>query len=151
MLSQRRQTAGVQTGSSTIETLLAVPFLMTVVFLIVEFGMLFKDYLLLTDGVSTAGRTLAVSRGQADNPCVAAKNRFFASAADIDPDQLSMIINIDGTNYPSDAEGGFCSGVTLESGLDARLSVSYPCSVRMFGVELASDCTLSSSSAVRIE
>lgn len=147
----RRPGPRAETGASVVETLAVLPVLLMVMFLIIELSMLFKDSLLLTDGIRTGGRTLAQSRGQPDNACDAAAASLYAAAPDLDPDLIAISVTIDGTAHNSDDEGGFCTGLTLEAGAEAIVRATYPCSVEVFGVDLAPDCELVARSALRIE
>jgi Flp pilus assembly protein TadG len=49
-------------GATAVEFALLLPLLMTILFAIIKFGILFGNYLQLTDGVREAGRTLAQAR-----------------------------------------------------------------------------------------
>ena len=66
----RRRTAQDEKGQAMVEFALILPPLLLIMLAILQFGVVFNDYLELTDGVRAGARTAAVSR-QASNPVAA--------------------------------------------------------------------------------
>jgi Flp pilus assembly protein TadG len=105
------------------------------VYVIVEFGLVFQQYLSLTDAVRDGARTAAVSRTDPD-PGAAACSAVQAAAPD-----LNLVCGTDIKVSPS-------SG--LQAGSDVTVSASHPYSLSFFGVTLASG-SLQSSTTERVE
>lgn len=142
-VSRRRR----ERGSALVETAVVMPVLLFVMLGIAEFGVAFRNYLLLSDAVRTSGRQLAVSRGQTTNPCQAAVNRLYSSAVGLAQGQIGVTIRVNNTNYSS----GTCPNVALTGGNEARVIATYPCSLEVMGVDFAPSCVLSSETTVRVE
>jgi Flp pilus assembly protein TadG len=147
MRSRKRLDVRRETGSALVETTLVLPVILMVMLGIAEFGIAFRDFLLLTDAVRASGRTLAVSRGQTTNPCQGAVSRLYASATGLDQTDIAVTLNVNGTNYSS----GTCPNVALNGGAVASVTASYPCEVTIFGIDFAPGCQLQSNTTIRIE
>ncbi len=125
---------GDQRGQALVEFALVLPLLVTLLFGIVQFGIAFNNYLVLTDAVRAGARTAAVSR-TAPDPVAAGTSAVQRSAANLDPSALQV-----GVEAP---EG-------WRRGRDVTVSASYPYSIDVFGVAFKSG-RLSSRTTERIE
>jgi Flp pilus assembly protein TadG len=131
-----------------VEMALVLPILLLVVTGILTFGLAFNNYLLLTEATSVGARTLAISRGETTNPCATAAAAVSAAAPLLVPANLTFTFVLNGTTY----KGASCnSGSTttgaagnLKQGAYASLTVSYPCSLAVYGADYAPNCSLQS-------
>ncbi len=120
-------------GQTMVEFALAMPVLCLVLFGIIQFGVLFNDYLSLTDAARVGARKGAVSRTAA-NPSAATEAAVRNAASDLRDADLDVDVSV--TAW---APGG---EVTVEA--------SYPYDVNVFGMVVASG-QLTSSITERIE
>jgi Flp pilus assembly protein TadG len=61
-------------GQGMVELVIALPVLVGVLFLVVEFGIVFRNWLNVTDAASTAARAAAVARFANEHNCTAAND-----------------------------------------------------------------------------
>jgi Flp pilus assembly protein TadG len=78
-------------GQALVETAIVLPLLLLLVFGIVQFGILFRDYLALTDAVGAGARQAAASRELA-GPVGTATARVRPAAADVDPTDRAVAV-----------------------------------------------------------
>ena len=123
-----------------VEFALVLPLLLLLVMGIIQFGILFNNYVTLTDGVRAGARQAAVSRGLPD-PDKAAKDRVKSSAAGLDESKLEITVT------PYDPEDG---SATWAQGGDVTVEAKYPYSIALFGVVVMSG-KLKSTTTERVE
>ena len=116
-----------------VEFALAMPVLCLVLFAIIQFGILFNDYLSLTDATRVGARKGAVSRTAA-NPAAVTETAVRNAASDLSAADLD--VDVIATAWTPGGE------VTVEA--------SYPYDVNVLGVVVASGL-LKSSITERIE
>jgi len=119
-------------GQSLTEFALALPILVLLLFAVIQFGIVFNNYVTLTDATRAGARKGAVSR-QASNPTNAVVSAVRASAADLNQSNLSVAVSS-----------------TWLAGSDVRVSASYPYSINLFGVAVKTG-TLTSTTTERVE
>lgn len=78
-----RRTLAEEDGQAAAELAVVLMPLLLILLAILQFGILFRDYLALTDAVRASARTAAVSRNAA-SPEGTARAAFAAAAEDID-------------------------------------------------------------------
>ena len=124
-----------------VEFALVLSVLMLIVLGIFKFGIVFNNYLTLTDAVRAGARQLALERGQAD-PCTDTRNRIISSAGSLDPLKLNII--------DPPAASPTCS-LVLVSGNPVTVTAKYPCDLKFLGIDFAPSCKLSASATERTE
>ena len=125
-----------QRGQTLVEFAIIVPILLTLLMGIVQLGLVYNNWVTLTDAARAGARQAAVSRGLAD-PNATAVARVKASASDLDQSKLSVTVT------PP-------TGAGWTQGADATVKASYPYSVNIMGVVVASG-NLTASTTERIE
>jgi Flp pilus assembly protein TadG len=139
MMTPRRIRRG-QEGQAMVEFALVIPLLLLLIFGIVQFGILFNNYLTLTDAVRAGARQAAVSRTLPD-PVGVTKTRVERSAAGLTASNLVITVDpfdpVDGT--PTWAQGG-----------DVTVKATYPYAINLFGVVVMSG-TIESVTTERVE
>jgi Flp pilus assembly protein TadG len=123
-----------------VEFALVLPILLLLVMGIIQFGILFNNYVALTDGVRAGARQAAVSRDLPD-PVAAATNRVKASAAGLDEGKLEVTVT------PYDPEDGSASWV---QGGDVTVEAKYPYQISILGMVVMSG-KLKSTTTERVE
>jgi Flp pilus assembly protein TadG len=121
-----------QEGQALVEFALVAPLLFLILFGIVQFGIAFMNSIALTDAVRTGARKAAVSRTAA-NPTQSTENAVLGAANDLDPSKVSI-------NVTS----------TWQSGSNVTVDATYPYSINLLGIVVASG-NLHSSTTERVE
>lgn len=120
-----------------VEFALVVPIICLILFAVVQFGALYNDYIALTDASRVGARKAAVSRHEA-SPAAIAEAAVRKSATSLDKPC--------GVN-------GLCVSVTApawEHGRDVTVEVTYPYSIDLLGMPLASG-RLTAKTTERVE
>ena len=131
MISRRLRSD--ETGQTATEFALVLPVFCLLLFAVIQFGILFNNYLTLTDAVRAGARTAAVSRHEPD-PVGAAKARVLSAASDLKVADLSVSVTATG----------------WEHGKDVTVKASYPYEINLLGFTAASG-RLSSETTERVE
>ena len=131
-LSPHRRFRKRQEGQTLTEFAMVLPLLALLLFGIIQFGIVFHQYVTLTDSVRAGGRQGAVSRDLAD-PEAAVIDRVRRSAADLDSSQLDISVDS-----------------TWIHGEDVTVTATYPYDISLLGVVVKSG-TLSASTTERVE
>ena len=120
-------------GQAMTEFALVLPVLALILFAVIQFGIVFNNYVTLTDATRAGARKAAVSRDDPNRDAdVMAAVR--SSATDLDGSQLSV-------SPPSS---------TWDSGTDVTVTASYPYSISLLGLVVKSG-RLSSTTTERVE
>jgi Flp pilus assembly protein TadG len=134
----RRPTVRDDRGQTMVEFALVVPILCVVLFAVIQFGILYKDYVTLTDAARTGARKAAVSRHSATPEADAE-----ASVRNAAP----------GIDKPCGGGTGLCVTVAAtgwEHGEDVTVTATYPYNVNLLGFVVASG-NLKSQTTERVE
>jgi Flp pilus assembly protein TadG len=121
-----------QRGQTMAEFAIVFPVLAVVLFAIAQFGILFNNYLTVTDAVRAGAREAAVARASA-NPVSVATTAVRNSAADLNQANLAVTVNSDW--IPGD---------------DVTVQATYPYSISLLGWVLTSG-SLKSQTTERVE
>jgi Flp pilus assembly protein TadG len=110
-------------GQALVEFAFVVPVLLLIVLGIVQFGILFNNYITLTDAVRAGARQAAVSRTLA-NPTQVTTDRVRRSAAGLDSNKLTVSVAVwdPATSSAIWAQGG-----------DVTVTARYPFSINLMG------------------
>ena len=118
-------------GQTMAEFAIVLPILVVLLFGIVQFGILFNNYVTLTDAARAGARAAAVSR-QSGDPVGAATTAVRASGADLN--QGSLGVNVSSTWMP---------------GSQVTVTATYPYSISLLGwVVTAGSLTTKTTEAV---
>ena len=120
-------------GQSTVEFALLVPMLCMILFGIIQFGILFNNYLVLVDAARVGARKASVSR-QALNPVALAEASARNSAANLD--QAKLAVSVTATAWAP--------------GADVTVETRYPYKISLLGAVVAQG-ELVSSTTDRVE
>ena len=116
------------------EFALVLPILCLLLFGVIQFGIVFNNYMTVTDAARAGARVAAVSKDTPD-PAGTAAQAAYDSAENLDQDQLDVAVG---------ASPGW------EHGAEASVSVSYPYEVSLLGLVVASG-DLTSTTKERVE
>jgi Flp pilus assembly protein TadG len=140
-MNTKRNTRRNEEGQAMVEFAMILPILITLVFGIIQFGILFNHSLTLTDAVRTGARQAAVSRTLPGDPIQQAKNRVKSAAAG-----SLTLTDSEITVTPKNLTGG----ATFEQGGDVTVTATYPYTINIFGIPVKSGW-LTSETTERVE
>ena len=126
-----------------VEFAMILPILLLLVFGIIQFGIMFNDYLTLTDAVRAGARQGAVSRTLA-NPAQSAEDRVRSAASDLTDADDDDVLQV--TVTPRDAGGA----PVFAQGGDVTVTATYPYSINLLGFVVKSG-RLTSETTERVE
>lgn len=116
-----------------VEFALVVPILGLILFAILQFGLLYNDYVTVTDAARVGARKAAVSRHEAD-PVAATVAKVQGAASDLDLAKLEVLVTATG----------------WEHGESVTVEARYPYEVDLLGFVLKSG-KLTSQTTERVE
>jgi Flp pilus assembly protein TadG len=125
-----------QDGQSVTEFALVLPILAFLLFAVIQFGIVFNNWVQLTDAARAGARKGAVSRRLQD-PKAACENAVLASATNLKPS--------DGLTANCSTTPGF-----WQPGDELTVTATYPYSISLFGL-ISKSGTLSSTTKERVE
>ena len=111
-----------------VEFALVLPVLLLLIMGIIQFGILFNNYVTLTDAVRAGARQAAVSRSVPD-PVGAATSRVKSSAAGLEDTDILVTVT------PYNPDDGTATWV---QGGDVTVKATYPYNINLFGVVVMS-------------
>lgn len=117
-----------------VEFALVLPILCLLLFGVIQFGILYKNYVTITDAARAGARKAAVSR-QESSPESVVESKVRASAADLDQAKLSVSV---------------VAAPAWEHGADVRVEAQYPYEISLLGLVVASG-QLKSETTERVE
>jgi Flp pilus assembly protein TadG len=133
-------------GSALVELAVCLPILLVIVTGITSFGFALNNYMMLTNAVEVGGRLLAISRGNTTDPCSDVATAITAAAPLLNSANINYTFNINGTSYsnltyPTTTK---CTGgaALLLQGKQMQITVTYPCSLSVYGKNFVPGCTL---------
>jgi Flp pilus assembly protein TadG len=121
-----------QQGQSLTEFALALPVLALLLFAVIQFGIVFNNYVTLTDATRAGARKAAVGR-QLGNPQIQTIQAVRNSATDLNQGDLSVSVTS-----------------TWQAGSDVAVTATYPYSISLLGMVVKSG-SLSSTTTERVE
>ena len=116
-----------------VEFALVIPILCVVLFGVIQFGILYKNYVTLTDATRVGARKAAVSRHEAD-PVGVTVTKVKSSATGLDPAKLNVTV----------------TATAWEHGGDVKVAAKYPYAIDLLGFVVASG-NLESETTERVE
>jgi len=121
-----------QKGQSLTEFALALPILVLLLFAVIQFGIVFNNYVTLTDATRAGARKGAVGR-EIVNPASAVTTAVRNSASNLSQSKLNVTVSS-----------------TWQAGSDVTVTAKYPYSIKLLGIPLKSG-NLSSTTTERVE
>jgi Flp pilus assembly protein TadG len=119
-------------GQAMVEFAFVLPILVLLLFSVIQLGMVYKNYLALTDAVRAGARKAAVARLSGD-PQGTAVSAVDAAAADLDASKLGVTVDS-----------------TWQQGQDVTVAATYPYDISLLGIVVKSG-TLHTTVTERVE
>jgi Flp pilus assembly protein TadG len=123
-----------QHGQTMVEFALVLPVLCLLLFGVIQFGILYKNYVTVTDAARAGARKAAVSRLEG-SPEGVVESKVRAAAADLDQTKLTVLVN---------------ASPAWEHGADVTVEAQYPYEISLLGLVVASG-QLKSQTTERVE
>jgi Flp pilus assembly protein TadG len=146
--------ARAEQGGSLVEFALVLPVMLLLVTGFTTFGLALNNYLELTEATGIGAQQLAILRGNTTDPCAQAAAAVEGTVSNLAPASMTFVFVLNGTTYPS---SGSYTGTTascsssspttgaagnLVQGQSATMTVTYPCSLAVYGINYAPTCNL---------
>ena len=136
-------------AQSLVEFSLVLPVLLLVVTGIFAFGVAYNNWLVLTDATSVGGRQIAIRRGNTLDPCSDAATAIQGAAPGLNVSNLTYAFVINGASY----NGSSCNSSSTTTGAAGNLiqggnvlvTVTYPCTIAVYGKNVIPGCMLQAS------
>ena len=158
-------------GASAVEFALIIPVLLTILFAIIKFGLIFNNYVELANGTRASARQFALARGDSTSgtmgPWTAAVSALKSSAPNLNHAQLTITLQVPaGSSSPcaSDLASNTANVTTYNAscatalanaaGAPASVTAVYapnPCSFNVMGINILPNCTMSSNTTELVE
>jgi len=127
-------------GANLIEFGLVFPLLLMITLGIMQVGILYNNWVMLTDGVRAGARVLAVSRLPNTDACALGVAAMKKATPTLNAANLTITTTVDAN----------CT--SLIAGSDATLTATYPCDLTIMGINFApKGCLLRATTTERIE
>jgi Flp pilus assembly protein TadG len=130
--NRRKIEIGSEHGQSLTEFALALPILALLLFAVIQFGIVFNNYVTLVDATRAGARKGAVAR-RLPNPVNATITAVRNSATDLNQGDLNVTVNS-----------------TWQPAADVQVTASYPYQISLLGMVVKSG-RLSSTTTERVE
>jgi Flp pilus assembly protein TadG len=121
---RKRVSPTSEQGQTMTEFAVVLPILVVLLFGIIQFGIAFNNYVVISDAARAAARKAAVSR-QSSDPVGDCRNAALSAAYNLDMTQTGAGVTC--TFDPS-----------MQPGTTVQVEVDYPYSIDLFGIPLAS-------------
>jgi hypothetical protein len=151
-----------EAGQALVEFTLILPVLLALLVGILKFGILYHNYITLTDAVRVGARQLSLGRGLPD-PCTPAVTRTINAGGGLnltssnDPANTAGVGQVKITLITPDTCGTLASpgpgytGGNLVEGDAVTLEASYPCDLSIFGIDFYPSCQIRAKATEAVE
>jgi Flp pilus assembly protein TadG len=130
-------------GGALVEMALVMPILATLVLGIFSIGVMFMNYIDLTEATGAGGQYLQLIRTSTSNPCQDTYTAITQAAPSLVPGNITLTFNLNGTSVSGDTCAGYQSD--LSAGTPVSVTATYPCNLTIYGINFAPGCTLSAT------
>lgn len=129
-----KQWLRAEDGNTIIEVALTLPILLTVMTAIWQFGIVYNQMITLTQATSQAAQVLQTDRlSPSGDPCADTFSAITSFAPTLSSTKLSMTVTINGTKINKNS----CSGQALSMGDTVSVQTTYPYSLSIVGLKIA--------------
>lgn len=128
-------------GGALVEMAVTLPLIMLIMTGIFSFSVAIYQKLQLSEAVSNGGHYMAVDRGDTD-PCKTVANAIYAAAPGLSSSSMSLSFTINGGSSTGPTCTGSAGASNMVSGGTAQILATYPCTLSVYGMSFASNCSL---------
>lgn len=156
-----RLRVGKVDGQALIELALCMPVLLIVITGTFAFGITFANYVALTNATGTATMAIVNIYGQLPppyDPCAYTVSAFEGAAPNLKPASLTFSLVLNGTTYSGNSTLSCTSASNLVGAAGnlfkpfstVKLTVTYPCSVKVYASNYLPNCSLIASTSEEV-
>ncbi len=129
-------------GLALIEIAMVMPIFLILMLGIFTFSIAINNQMTLTQAVGTGAQYLQQIRSSTTDPCADTFAKIRSAAYYLDSTQITVTVTMNGTT-PSQS-GNSCSGAqtNLVQGASVSVSATYPCNLKVYGVDFSPSCLL---------
>ena len=129
-------------GQALAETAVSLVFLLMIMTGIFSIGIAIARDIQLTQAVGAGAQYLQQIRTTTSDPCADTYNVITTSAPLLQSDSITVTVNMNGTT-PSQS-GNSCAGAQsyLVMGAPVTVTATFPCDIKVYGVDIFSSCHL---------
>ncbi len=146
-------------GNAITEAALILPILLGVIMAIFQFGMVFKNQLVLANAVPLGAvavqQAVALSNATLSgvDPCQVATQTVAAQVPTLNVAKITYKIAVNGTSQGTHTGTFSCGSQTFKPGVSATISVNatYPCNLNLFGFAVQPSCKVGATSKMQIQ
>jgi Flp pilus assembly protein TadG len=140
-------------GQSLVEFGLTMPLLFLLLLGTIKFGIVLHDYLELTNATNIGAQLLSISRGQTPDPCTTTSGAVFQAAPFLAQANLKFTIVLNGITAANGIASPSCPSAksNLVASAPAQVTITYPCDLKFFGINLAPSCILTAQTVGAIQ
>lgn len=131
-----------ETGGSMVELALCLPILLALVTGITSFGLAFNNYLMLTNAVDTGARQLSILSGNTTDPCKDVSTTIAAASPLLKSASIKYTFNFNNGTYINTTTSCTAGAAQLTENKPMQVTVTYPCSILVYGKNVLPSCTL---------
>lgn len=129
---------------------MVAPVLLFILLGIIQCGLTLNNYLVLTEGVSTGARQLAIGRA-ISTPYTSTTSAITSAMPNLSAASVTIATWVNGTACDTDASCATALTNTGGGGGAATVTATYPCDLNIMGIDFAPNCTLSSTTSDLVE
>jgi Flp pilus assembly protein TadG len=131
-----------ETGGALVELALCLPILLALVTGIASFGIAFNNYLMLTNAVDTGARQLSIIAGLTTDPCQDVSKTIAAAAPLLNSANIKYTFTLNNGLYVNKTTSCTAGAAQVVAGAPMQVTVTYPCSLLIYGKNVIPGCTL---------
>ena len=129
-------------GQSLVEMALCLPCLLLIITGIGAFGLTLSNFVSLTDANSVGARQFAIQRGESGDPCALAVTAITSATPTLNHSTSTSVgigysFTVGGASYTTS-----CPSATMTQGQNVVVKTTYPCTLRVYSVNLNPNCQL---------
>ena len=146
MINRSRLPLYDRRGVAALEFAVIAPLLFSVMFGVIEFGLVLNEYLTLTNATLVGAMQFAFSAGVDATPYTDAVNAINAAAPNLTP--LRIAFSVNGTACGTDTA---CQTAMSNGTGYVTVSTSYSCAALNFALNLLPNCSLTAQQTERVQ
>ncbi len=136
-------------GQALVEFVFVLPLLLVLMIGVMQTGILFNNWVILTEAVRQGSRELSIARGPLPhaNACTLSTNRINSAAVGLTSASITKVYTL--TDSGATMTSTNCTNLT--PALNVTVRATYPCNLTILGVNYAPSCAINAVTTIRVE